>query len=195
MEYCFSKHFLWLLFSIFIASLPMPCMAAEIDPRLLEDTEGGKTARFLVILKSQQPKSAAHSARDMQREVSVRIAATYTVQRDIRAELKKLNIPHRAFWIINALAVEGDRSLVEELAARDDVQRIETDRPVKVELEKPESGISQITLAPNAIEWNISKINAPYLWNLGFTGQGMIYANADTGVQWDHPALKAHYLG
>ena len=28
-----------------------------------------------------------------------------------------------------------------------------------------------------------------------FTGQGIVYANADTGVQWDHPALKPHYRG
>jgi serine protease AprX len=49
--------------------------------------------------------------------------------------------------------------------------------------------------APNGIEWNISQINAPSVWAFGDTGQNMVYANADTGVQWDHPALKPHYRG
>jgi hypothetical protein len=33
------------------------------------------------------------------------------------------------------------------------------------------------------------------LWALGFTGQGIVYGDADSGVQWDHPALKRHYRG
>lgn len=175
----------------------MHCLAAEIDPRVLEDTEGGKTARFLVILKSQQPKSSAGFgvARDKQQEVNIRMAAADIAQRDLRAELKMRNVPHRAYWIINVLAVEGNRTIVEKLSTRSDVQRIENDRAVKVELEKPEFGAGQIQSAPNGIEWNISKVNAPYIWSSGFSGLSMIYANADTGVQWDHPALKSQYAG
>ena len=35
----------------------------------------------------------------------------------------------------------------------------------------------------------------PQVWAMGATGQGIVYANADTGVQWDHPALKDQYRG
>jgi serine protease AprX len=38
-------------------------------------------------------------------------------------------------------------------------------------------------------------VGAPVMWTMGFTGTGQVYANADTGVQWDHPALKSHYRG
>jgi serine protease AprX len=187
--------FLHISFLIVFLSMPLICPGAEIDPRVLEDTEGGKTARFLVLLKSQQPKSALRGAHDIKNKVDLRIAAADEAQRDIRSELTRMKVRHRSFWIVNIIAVEGDRSLVEKFAARADVRRIESDRALKVELEKPESDTINIFLAPNAIEWNISKINAPYIWTAGFTGQGIIYANADTGVQWDHPALKPQYAG
>jgi subtilisin family serine protease len=45
------------------------------------------------------------------------------------------------------------------------------------------------------IEWNISQVNAPAVWALGYTGQGAIVAGADTGYDWDHPALVGHYRG
>src|SRR5258705_10131579 len=48
---------------------------------------------------------------------------------------------------------------------------------------------------PARIEWNVTKVKAPRVWALGFKGQGRVVAGADTGVQWDHPSLKAHYRG
>ena len=32
-------------------------------------------------------------------------------------------------------------------------------------------------------------------WAEGITGEGIVVANLDTGVDWDHPALKPHYRG
>ena len=49
--------------------------------------------------------------------------------------------------------------------------------------------------APQGVEWNVQKIGAPAVWALGFTGQGLVYANADSGVTWDVPALQSHYRG
>ena len=92
------------------------------------------------------------------------------------------------------IKVRGDRALVEWLAARRDVQFIESDRPFKVDLESPDPQ-SLIAQSPLAIEANLTQVNAQALWQLGITGQGMTFANADTGVQWDHPALKSHYRG
>ncbi len=33
------------------------------------------------------------------------------------------------------------------------------------------------------------------MWALGFTGQNIVIASADTGVRWTHNALKPHYRG
>lgn len=52
------------------------------------------------------------------------------------------------------------------------------------------------TTTTNLGSWNIAKIAADRVWNeLNFTGTGVVVANIDTGVQWDHPALKNAYRG
>src|SRR5206468_2785196 len=49
---------------------------------------------------------------------------------------------------------------------------------------------------PSTVEWNIERVHAPEVWNaFGTKGEGMVVGTADTGVQWDHPALKPHYRG
>jgi subtilisin family serine protease len=45
------------------------------------------------------------------------------------------------------------------------------------------------------IEPNLTKIRAPDVWAMGFTGQGIVVGVADTGLTWDHPALKPRYRG
>jgi hypothetical protein len=42
---------------------------------------------------------------------------------------------------------------------------------------------------------NVKWINADKLWALGFTGQNTVVGGADTGIQFDHPALKTNYRG
>ena len=44
--------------------------------------------------------------------------------------------------------------------------------------------------------WNIDLVDAERVWNeLGIDGRGAVVADFDTGVDWDHPALKAQYRG
>jgi subtilisin family serine protease len=45
------------------------------------------------------------------------------------------------------------------------------------------------------VEWNVKEVGADAVWALGYTGQGVVVGDADTGVAWDHPALKNAYLG
>ena len=49
-------------------------------------------------------------------------------------------------------------------------------------------------LAPG-VEWNVARVNAPQVWALGYKGQGRVVGSSDTGVKWDHPALKVQYRG
>lgn len=48
---------------------------------------------------------------------------------------------------------------------------------------------------PTAVEPGVTYIKAPQVWATGFTGQGIVVAGADTGIRWDHNALKNHYRG
>jgi subtilisin family serine protease len=45
-------------------------------------------------------------------------------------------------------------------------------------------------------EWGIERIRADRVWNsLGISGTGVVVANMDSGVDWQHPALQGSYRG
>jgi serine protease AprX len=103
------------------------------------------------------------------------------------------------FFIANVIVVEAKRSVVELLAKRDDVKAINSNRPFKVPLEEPEEYFGEEDLLgkkkQNNVEWNVNYVKAPTVWSeFGTTGTG-IYANADTGVSYTHPALVSNYKG
>ena len=170
---------------------------AAIDPRVLKDTANGQNGHFLVLLK-QQPDSRklASAASDRASQGTLVVDALRSVaaasQAPVAAQLDALGASYRAYWVANVLAVEGNRAVVEAMAARPDVQAIESDRAFTVTLE-PSEAVSPA--AVTAVGWNLTWINAPAVWALGDTGQNTVYANADTGVQWTHPALQPHYRG
>ena len=50
--------------------------------------------------------------------------------------------------------------------------------------------------APGAVTWGIERIKADQVWNgLGVNGKGITVANIDSGVDWQHPALRSRYRG
>jgi subtilisin family serine protease len=92
--------------------------------------------------------------------------------------------------------VKGDRAIAETLAARPDVARVEGNPRIQ----NFPQGLAPITSpsqpsAPETIEPGISYTHAPDVWALGFFGQGIVVAGADTGFRWTHNAIKPHYRG
>src|SRR5213076_2632202 len=92
----------------------------------------------------------------------------------------------------------ADRSLVESLALRLDVARIDSNKPTRW-IEKPEVANYEVTSAtPSAtdsVEWGVNNVNAPSVWAMGFNGQGIVIGDQDTGQRWTHNALKPKYRG
>jgi hypothetical protein len=175
---------------------PDRAATAKVDPRVLADTAGGKPAHFLVVLREQADVGlAAGLATDRDEQGRRAVAAlrhATEAQAGVRATLGRLGVAYRPYWVVNALAVTAGRPVVDALAARDDVAEIQPDRSFAAVATESAATSSA---APRAVEWNVRKIGAPVLWAAGFTGQGLVYANADTGVRWDVPALKRQYRG
>lgn len=99
----------------------------------------------------------------------------------------------RSFWIVNAIAVQGDEQAARILARQPGVARILPEVKLEPPVARPVSAPSKVV--PDSIEWNIRQINADDLWGLGITGQGLVVANVDTGVDYTHPALVRQYRG
>jgi subtilisin family serine protease len=96
-----------------------------------------------------------------------------------------------SLWICNCVVVTADAETIAALAGRPDVKSISANLDMKVDLEP----VTPAGPATN-VEWNIAIIGADSAWHdFGVTGNGVTVGNMDTGVQWDHPALKNKYRG
>ncbi len=86
-----------------------------------------------------------------------------------------------SFWVFNGLSVTATSEVIDQLTQNPDVLSITPD---------------DIQVVPAAVpEPNIALINAPALWSQGYTGQGVVVANMDSGVDVTHPDLEARWRG
>ena len=89
-------------------------------------------------------------------------------------------------WILNGFAITASPDFIQELSTRPEVASITPDLSVQAPAPLASSGI---------VEPNLSVINAPALWSLGYQGQGVVVASMDTGVDYNHPDLQAQWRG
>ncbi|MBX3724734.1 MAG: S8 family serine peptidase [Xanthomonadales bacterium] len=166
-------------------------LAGSLDPAL-RDFPGMRAA--LVQLESASPpvRHAGESpARWRERLVGHWRAHAAASQERLAGELDRLGIDHRGYWLVNAVRVEATAAQLAALADRAGVHAVLDDAPraLPVPVEEP------VIRAPAAIEWGVDRIGAPVLWALGIRGQGVTVGGQDTGVRWDHAALRDSYRG
>ncbi|HEY3203897.1 MAG TPA: S8 family serine peptidase [Thermoanaerobaculia bacterium] len=182
-----------------------PAAAARADARIFAGKGSGERASFLLVLREQADVSGAariENRIERRRFVyeSLRAQAQVT-QAPLLERLAREGIRFRSHYLVNMIEVEADRGLAAELAGRSDVSRLAANLPAPLALPAPfETEIMAAAAALEALpvasaEPNIERVRAPELWSRGFTGEGMVVGIADTGFEWDHPALKSHYRG
>ncbi|MEU5913534.1 S8 family serine peptidase [Micromonospora sp. NPDC047527] len=175
---------------------PQPA-PARVDQRLLRQLGATGSGSFLVYLRDTAPVARTAKLRDADdraREVHRLLTTTAErTQHDLRALLTARRASHTAYWIANAVRVTGDRKLVDEIAKRPEVARIEPTRSYPLRRPTPAAGSRA---SADGVEWGLTNINAPQVWSdLGDRGEGVVVANIDSGVQYDHPALVGAYRG
>jgi uncharacterized repeat protein (TIGR01451 family) len=190
-------------------STPSPQSLVKLEPDLAKAmATAGPDERLNIIvemreqvevsaLAASQPTSAnarEHMVTTMQ-SVARRSQATvraYLSARWLTGDVKTVT----PFWIFNGLAVNGARpDVVQDLAAHPDVALIRLDHWRRWIEEQP-GRLSSVFHLPSSAEWGIERIRATEVWNsLGVDGTGVVIANIDTGVDWQHPALQPTYRG
>ncbi|WNB91295.1 S8 family serine peptidase [Bacillus sp. NEB1478] len=109
----------------------------------------------------------------------------------------------QSFYVVNGMAVTATKEVMEQIAAFPEVEKVlpnETRQLIQpVSSVKIPEKKSSLQVEPksetSSIEWNIDRVGAPAVWNMGIDGSGTVIASIDTGVQWNHPALKTKYRG
>jgi hypothetical protein len=182
----------------FTAALEAETLFQKVDPWVLEKTAAGQ-AEFLVMLRAQGDlRGAAALSSKSERGALVMDTLRSVAERSQRPLLDLLaerGIPHRAYWVANMIWVRGDRRLVEELAAREDVFHVYANPRVRLDGPVDSNPAGPMPSSPDAIEWGVTKVHAPEAWAMGFDGEGIVIGGQDTGYEWDHPAIKNQYRG
>lgn len=156
-------------------------------------------ADFLVILDRQADLRGAARLQGKEAKGAFVVDALRAVAAETQpalvARLEARGARVRPFYVVNALLVRGDLGALQAAAEGPHVARIVADAPVRLALPPVET--APAAQATAEIPWGVSRVNAPQVWALetGFTGRGIVIGNQDTGVFWEHNALKGHYRG
>ncbi len=169
--------------------------AAKIAPWVKEHVASGVSDSFIVLFDAPDRLHAAlrgaeGSARPAAAVYDTLRGRSRSRQGAVRAWLTSLGVPWRSLYVVNGLRVEGDLDLARRIAAFPEVVRIIGDPAVR--------GIDPIpaTFAPASLPYGITTIHADQVWTQdGVRGAGIVVASADTGVEWNHPALIGKYRG
>ena len=177
-------------------------LRAELDPAAVSTS-------FLVILDEQfDPSAVVQSAgagpdAALERRRAIYAALTTQArasQAGLRAWLDAQGIDYSAHYLVNMIEVRGDLALAESLAQRPEVARLVRNPTVNgLQIDAHPQWQTLATLPARAgaatLPYGLVDTNADDVWALGFRGQGIVVAGQDTGVVWDHPALRPAYRG
>lgn len=179
----------------------------KVDARVLSAATTGE-GDFLIYMKEQADLSGSASLPTKEAKgqyVYERLTATATsTQAGVKATLSRLGAQHNGFWISNTIHAKGNLAVIQAVAALPEVAAIYPVGRGKIDLPAEESATAaaassdstqSANLATAVTGQGVAKVGAPEAWALGFRGQGVVIAGADTGVRFTHESLRNQYRG
>ncbi|WP_430789479.1 S8 family serine peptidase [Actinoplanes sp. G11-F43] len=115
----------------------------------------------------------------------------------VSPELDRAGVKYTSYPIANAVLVKGGTErLALDVASRAQVAEIHTTPQVAlIDPVDEKVATTRAAAADGTTTWGLDAIHAPEAWEMGATGAGITVSNLDSGVQFDHPALKRQYRG
>ncbi|MFC4619375.1 S8 family serine peptidase [Camelliibacillus cellulosilyticus] len=131
---------------------------------------------------------------------------------------------YHAYYVVNGIAVTSSKEVMDKLASFPEIEKIlpnetrhllqgvnsknfqspfnskrndslKTIEKSNAEVKTENHTKGKTSQDDDAVEPNVKHIGAPQVWDMGVNGSGVVIGSLDTGVQWDHPALKKKYRG
>ncbi len=110
----------------------------------------------------------------------------------LEKEKSRGNVVHyTSFWIFNGLSLKATPEVIKTIGSRKDVNIVTEDFLVP----PPFFYTSTPLQSDSSYTWNIEKIRAPDVWDMGYNGSGVVVGIFDTGVDVAHPDLANTYRG
>ncbi len=178
--------------------------AQTIDPALRQEMEqrgDDEKINVVVIMKSQYDRqqlgrrAANYVTRSERREFVVNElkqfaeASQYDLRRSLdEMERNDMTTAPKIIWMANALYFSATKQSINDLAMRRDIEIIGLDERRYVLFDEEPRPVRMT----RAIATNVTQVNANQVWNLGYTGQGVVVAVIDTGVNYNHLDLADH---
>jgi len=170
----------------------------KVVPSVLRH-DPGAARDFFIYLDDQADLSGASWCGDK----AARGRFVYDALRDaadrsqpaILRTLAGLGVEARPYWIVNAILVRADLTVLELMARRPDVAAIYGNPAGPSSLPRAEASQRAAPPGRGHICENLLTIGAPEVWAAGTTGEGVVIGLLDTGADWQHEALRGRYRG
>lgn len=102
-------------------------------------------------------------------------------------------VPHTGAVIINT-DDSNAAAAWQALRGIGELGRIERNREVRLIDDAPATASIPTPVTPR-VEWGVTKVRAPELWDQELDGDGIVVGVFDSGLAWEHEAIAPHYRG
>lgn len=190
----------------------VPAQAAILQEGLaahLETLDDDDLVSVILIMEHQAPvadlnemlKQERASLAQRHTEIVTALQEASLTQSDLLADLDARKVAgdvtgYTSFWISNLVVAQVTKAYLYELTARSDIAFIERNFGAELiePIVDPQVGVDQGRGI--GVTSGLRAINADRVWyELGITGDGVLVANCDTGVDGNHPALADRWRG
>ena len=177
-----------------------------IDTDLKEEMSNTKNGEYIsinIILKAQyDPKELSIKAdifptkksrrdfvvnelKDFSEKSQISVMLSVNILKGMN-EIRKIS----SHWLCNVINCEATVEAINEVSTNPDVLIIGYNKEQKLLLDDEKSSLA--VDGGREIAQNVLQVNADDVWALGYTGQGVIVAVIDTGVNYNHLDLADH---
>jgi len=170
----------------------------KVETTVLDAISTKGSSDFVVEMAEHADLKAAYEIKDWSKRGwyvynTLKEVADRT-QKPIIQMLDQKGIKYQSFFAGNEIVITaGEMTTLSQIAALDGVEHIRYPRTAYID---PITSLSKdlFNFTVQSLDWGITDTNADDFWStFGMQGDGIVVANIDTGVQWNHPALDQAY--